>query len=236
MAEALGVRLLDATGRPIPRGGGGLATLARIEIGGRDPRLDGMEVTVACDVTNPLTGPQGAAAVFGPQKGATPEQVELLDRHLGHLAAVIKRDLGIELASLPGAGAAGGLAAGLVAFLGARVASGFATVAAAVDLAGRLRGCDLVLTGEGRVDGQTLGGKVIAGVAAAAQAQGIPVVVLAGGVESDAYALHEQGVVALLSIVPAPLDLAEAEARAPQLVARAAEEVVRLWRAARRGS
>jgi len=233
MAEALGVRLLDHAGQPIGRGGGGLAALHRVDLSGRDPRLDAVEVTVACDVTNPLIGPGGAAAVFGPQKGASPEQVDLLERNLSHLADVLRRDLGVRVADLPGAGAAGGLAAGLIAFLGARVASGFETVAAAVGLAERLDGCDLVLTGEGRVDGQTLSGKVIAGVARAAASQGVPVVVLAGGVLPDAYALHERGVTALFSIVPGPLALEEAEGRAAELIARCAEEVVRLWTRAR---
>jgi glycerate kinase len=232
MAEALGIRLLDRAGGVIPRGGGGLALLDRIDISERDPRLASVEVTVACDVTNPLVGPSGAAAVFGPQKGATPAQVTLLDRNLGHLAGVLERDLGVPVRDLPGAGAAGGLAAGLIAFLGARVASGFATVAQAVDLAARVRGCDLVLTGEGRVDGQTLGGKVIAGVAGVARAQGVPVVVLAGGILPDAYALHDHGVVALLSVVPRPLDLQGAERQAREFIARATEEVLRLWRAA----
>jgi len=229
MAEALGVRLLDHAGQPIGRGGDGLAALHRVDLSGRDPRLDAVEVTVACDVTNPLVGPRGAAAVFGPQKGASPEQVDLLERNLSHLADVLRRDLGVRVADLPGAGAAGGLAAGLIAFLGARVASGFETVAAAVGLAERLEGCDLVLTGEGRVDGQTLGGKVIAGVAHAAASRGVPVVVLAGGVLPDAYALHERGVIALFSIMPGPLALEEAEQRAAELIARCAEEVVRLW-------
>ena len=233
MAEALGVRLLDHAGQPIGRGGGGLAALHRVDLSGRDPRLDAVEVTVACDVTNPLIGPGGAAAVFGPQKGASPEQVDLLERNLSHLADVLRRDLGVRVADLPGAGAAGGLAAGLIAFLGARVASGFETVAAAVGLVERLDGCDLVLTGEGRVDGQTLSGKVIAGVARAAASQGVPVVVLAGGVLPDAYALHERGVTALFSIVPGPLALEEAEGRAAELIARCAEEVVRLWTRAR---
>ncbi len=229
MAEALGVRLLDHAGRPIGRGGDGLAALHRVDLSGRDPRLAAVEVTVACDVTNPLIGPEGAAAVFGPQKGASPEQVDLLERNLSHLADVLRRDLGVRVADLPGAGAAGGLAAGLIAFLGARVASGFETVAAAVGLAERLDGCDLVLTGEGRVDGQTLSGKVIAGVARAAASKGVPVVVLAGGVLPAAYALHERGVTALFSIMPGPLALEEAEQRAAELIARCAEEVVRLW-------
>ncbi len=129
MAEALGIRLLDGAGRQIQRGGAGLADLARIDMEGRDPRLASIEVTVACDVTNPLTGPWGSAAIFGPQKGATPAQIEQLDRNLAHLAAIMKRDLGVDLAERPGAGAAGGLAAGLIAFLGAQVASGFDTVA-----------------------------------------------------------------------------------------------------------
>ncbi|GAC1429496.1 MAG: glycerate kinase [Chloroflexota bacterium] len=233
LAEALGIRLLDRAGQLIGRGGAALSALDRIEIGGRHPLLDGVEVVVACDVTNPLTGPEGAAAVFGPQKGASAAQVALLDTNLAHLAAIIERDLGVAVAGLPGAGAAGGLAAGLIAFLGARVAGGFDTVAAAVDLPERVRGCDLILTGEGRVDGQTLHGKVIAGIARVAHAQGVPVVVLAGGILPDAYALHDRGVAALLSVMPAPLELAEAEARARELIARAAEEVVRLWRVAR---
>jgi len=159
MARALGARLLDADGNELGPGGAELARLDRIEWT-RPPEFERItDIAVATDVTNPLTGPQGAAHVYGPQKGATPEDVELLDRALRHYAAIVRRDLGVDVEHLPGSGAAGGLAAGLVAFLGARIVSGFDVVAEATNLAERFAAADIVVTGEGSFDSQSLQGK-----------------------------------------------------------------------------
>lgn len=186
MAQAVGIRLLDEEGQDLPAGGGALRRLARIDASGLDPAVRGTEVVAACDVDNPLTGPRGASAVYGPQKGATPAQVRLLDESLGHLAAVIHRDLGLDVRDVPGAGAAGGLGAGLVAFLGARLRPGFEVVAAALDLDRRLDGADVVVTGEGSYDAQSERGKAPAGVLRMARDHGCRTVLVAGQVDASA--------------------------------------------------
>ncbi|MGH9282932.1 MAG: glycerate kinase, partial [Acidimicrobiales bacterium] len=183
LAQALGVRLLDEAGADLPPGGAALRRLARIDASGLDRAVRDVEVLVASDVDNPLTGPRGASAVYGPQKGATPDDVAVLDRALAHFAAVIHRDLGIDLRDVPGAGAAGGLGAGLVAFLGAHLRPGVEVVMEAVGLRDRLGGADLAITGEGKLDEQSLHGKVPAGVIQAAREAGVPVVVLCGRAE-----------------------------------------------------
>lgn len=183
VAQALGVRLLDDEGRDLPPGGAALDRLARIDVSGLDPAVARAEVLVACDVDNPLTGLHGASAVYGPQKGASPEDVALLDRCLGHFAAVAHRDLGLDVRDVPGAGAAGGLGAGLVAFLGAKLRPGFELVAEAVGLPDRLERADVVVTGEGRFDAQSLRGKAPAGVLRLAREAGCRAALVAGGVE-----------------------------------------------------
>jgi glycerate kinase len=183
MAQALGVRLLDERGRDVAPGGAALRRLDRIDATGLLPGLRRVEVVVACDVDNPLTGSRGASAVYGPQKGASPEDVRLLDGALGHFAAVVFRDLGIDVREVPGAGAAGGLGAGLVAFLGARLRPGFEVVADALGLEGRLDDADVAVTGEGRYDTQTESGKAPAGVLRLARQAGCRTVLVAGQVE-----------------------------------------------------
>ncbi len=183
MAAALGVRFLDAGGQELPPGGEALLQLARIDASRLHPGLAGVSVVGACDVDNPLTGPAGASAVYGPQKGASPDDVWVLDRALGHLAAVVHRDLGIALKDEPGAGAAGGLGFGLLAFCGARLRRGVDVVMEAVDLPSRVAAADLVLTGEGSLDAQSLRGKVPAGVLSAASAAGVPAAVVCGRAE-----------------------------------------------------
>jgi len=238
MAQALGVRFLDASGRPIERvTGGRLRDVARLDLRDRDPRLSAARVRVACDVDNPLYGPRGAAHVYGPQKGATPEQVEELDQGLRHVAAVIERDLGLAVADRLGAGAAGGLGAGLVAFCGATLEPGVNIVLEAVDLPSLVAGADLVITAEGRVDEQTAYGKTPAGVARVARAAGVPVVALGGSVALDAQALYSVGFAAVFSILPGPITLEEAmqPERAKQFLQAAGEQVVRLVLAGRGG-
>lgn len=231
LAQALGARLLDAAGRDIPRGGGALCELDRIDPA-RLPSWQGehgLTVRVACDVRNPLLGAEGAARTYGPQKGATPAEVERLERGLERFAHVVERDLGVRVADLPGGGAAGGTAAGLVAFLGARLEPGAALVLEAVGLEQRLRGASLVITGEGRLDGQTRFEKGPLAVVRLARRLGVPAVIVAGSVAPEAYALEdEEGVQAILSVSPGPLPLPEALRRAPELLERAGAELGRL--------
>lgn len=183
MAQAVGVRLLDDRGRDVPPGGAALERLSRIDVTGLDPAVAAAEVTVACDVDNPLVGPHGASATYGPQKGASPEDVVLLDRALGHFAAVAYRDLGIDVRDVPGAGAAGGMGGGLVAMLGARLRPGFDLVAEALGLPRRLAVADTTVTGEGRFDRQSERGKAPAGVLRLAREAGCRTVLVAGQVE-----------------------------------------------------
>jgi glycerate kinase len=180
MAQALGVRFLDAEGAEIPPGGEALLRLDRVDASGLAPEVKASRFVVASDVDNPLTGPSGASVVYGPQKGASPEDVLLLDRALSHYAAVLYRDLGIDVRAVRGAGAAGGLGAGLIAFLGARLRPGVEVVMEAVDFGRRLREAGLVITGEGKLDEQSLRGKTVAGVIEAAAGGGVPVAVLCG--------------------------------------------------------
>jgi glycerate 2-kinase len=229
MAEALGVRLLDAHGKPIPRGGGGLAQLAAIDTSSLDPRIRNIDIEAACDVQNPLAGPTGAAAVYGPQKGATPDMVRALDAHLARLAEVVQRDLGVPIAVLPGSGAAGGLGGGIVAFLAGRLRPGFDIVADTVQLDTRIRGCDLVVTGEGRLDGQAVFGKTPIGVARRAQRQGIPVVAIVGSLGPGCEETLRHGISAYFAITPGPMPLADAMRDTALLTERCAEQVVRLF-------
>lgn len=180
MAGALGARLLDAGGDPIPDGGAGLIDLARIDVSAMDPRLRQTPVLGACDVDNPLTGAQGASAVYGPQKGASASDISLLDHALGHLAAVVQRDLGVALKDEPGAGAAGGLGFGLLAFCGGHLRPGVEVVMDAVGLDERIARADLVITGEGSLDDQSLRGKTPAGVLHACGVAGVPAAIVCG--------------------------------------------------------
>lgn len=228
MAQALGVKLLDEAGCEIGRGGGSLKRLARIGMSGIDPHIAGVEVVVACDVTNPLTGPNGASAVYGPQKGATPDMVEELDRALSHYADVIRQQLGVDIANVKGAGAAGGLGAGLMAFLRAALRPGVDIVIEATRLADRIAGADLVITGEGRIDSQTKMGKTPMGVARVAQQYGVPVIGVAGQVAADADVLHDLGFAALIGIVDGPMTLAESVRSAEKLLTRTGARIMRL--------
>ena len=228
MAQALGVKLLDEEGNDIPFGGGGLLKLDRIDISTLDPRIAESEIVVACDVDNPLTGPRGAARVYSPQKGATPDMVEILDKALEHFAEVVKRDLGRDIKDVPGAGAAGGLGAGLMAFLNARLQLGVDIVIEATGLEGKVKGADLVITGEGGIDSQTIYGKTPIGVAKVAKKFGIPVLAVAGGISDDASVVYEHGIDGLMSIIPRPMTLDEAMAQGKKLLSDAAERIARL--------
>jgi len=228
VAQALGVKLLDASDKDIAFGGIGLSNLAKIDISTIDERIAETETVVACDVDNPLTGPRGAAYVYSPQKGATPEQVELLDKYLGHFADIVKRDLGKDVKETPGAGAAGGLGAGLMAFLNAELKSGIDIVIEASNLRERMKGADLVITGEGQLDEQTAYGKTPTGVSKVAQEMGIPVLAIAGGIKPGAETSYEEGIDAMMSIVPGPISLDEAIERSSELVTETAERAARI--------
>ena len=233
MAQALGVRFLAEQGELLGSGGAELARLAEIDVSRRDPRLDEVRIEVACDVTNPLTGPQGASHIYGPQKGATPEMVELLDAALNRYDQILKRDLGKDVGRIPGAGAAGGLGAGLMALLGGKLVSGIELVLDVLDFEGKAEGADLVLTGEGRFDGQSAYGKVPMGVAKRSRALDIPVVVIAGTVLPSAEVLHREGVTAYFSILNRPLSLKEAMEDAAELLEQQTAQVIRLFSAGR---
>jgi glycerate 2-kinase len=229
MAQALGFRFLDKTGHELPRGGSALIDLERIDISGKDQRLKEVEVIVACDVTNPLTGRQGATAIYGPQKGANPEMVVLLDQALTHFAEVIERDLQITVNDLPGAGAAGGLGAGLYVFLNAQLKRGIEIIIEASGLQKKLNGAHLVITGEGRMDGQTVNGKTPIGVAKIAKQLGLPVLAVAGGLGPGIDLVYQNGIDGVTSIMDRPLTLEEAVTNAASLVADATERILRIY-------
>lgn len=233
MAAALGAKLLDASGNEVSATGAGLLDLAHLDLADLDPRLAESTIRVACDVDNPLYGPRGAAHVYGPQKGATPEIVEQLDRGLQQFAAVVLRDLKQDLAQLPGAGAAGGLGAGLVAFCGATLEPGVKIVVDTVGLRDKMAGADLCLTGEGRIDFQTAFGKTPKGVADVAAEMGVPVIAFGGAVALDAENLQSI-FAAVFSICNQPLSLEEAMApeHASALIAFTAQQIVRCYVAA----
>jgi glycerate kinase len=214
MAQALGVRLLDKNGQDLPRGGAALQALATIDTSVLDPRLAESVFEIACDVDNPMTGEHGASAVFGPQKGATPDMVALLDAALVRFGEVLETIGGVGIMNAPGAGAAGGLGAGASVFLGARLRPGVEIVLDALALETALAGADLVITGEGRLDGQTARGKTPVGVAHVARRQGVPVIALVGALGPGYEAVYDHGISAVFSVVNRPCLLEEALADA----------------------
>jgi glycerate kinase len=229
MLQALGARLADAKGKDLPFGGAALSKLEHIDLCDMDPRLKDFEVVLACDVNNPLCGPCGASAVYGPQKGATPELVKQLDAALAHYADVVHRHLAVDLREVPGAGAAGGLGLGLMVFLKAQMIPGIDVVIEATRLVDVLKGADLVFTGEGRIDFQSVCGKVPTGVALSAKKFGIPVIALVGEMGKDYQLVFEQGIDAVLTIAPGPITLEESMKDAEKLVINAAENAMRLF-------
>jgi glycerate kinase len=229
MAAALGARFLDADDHELPPGGAALARLERIDASGLDPRLRECEVIAATDVTNPLCGPEGASLVYGPQKGAGPEATRALDAALHRYGEIVERDVGVPVLNVPGAGAAGGLGAGLIAFLAARIESGVEVVARTVRLRERLRGAGLLLTGEGRLDGQTVYGKTVAGVARIAAEEGVPVIVVAGSLGPGWERVLKLGVEVVESIVPRSGTLEQAMARPAEMLATTVARAVNGW-------
>lgn len=220
-ARALGWRFLDAGGKDIPLGGGGLIHLQRIV----PSSLSLPRITVLCDVTNPLCGPQGAAQIFAPQKGATPAQVAMLAEGLENLARRIKGQLGIDVAHLPGGGAAGGFGAGAQVFMGGRLIPGVSAVMEQVQFERQLGQADWVITGEGCLDRTSLQGKVVSGVLDAARRKGVPVAVLAGQIRLTAEELQQAGIRHAVAAMPQDMPLAEALTRAPELLGKAARSL-----------
>lgn len=227
MAQALGARFLDDTGMELGLGSGQyLSEIAEIDISGMDRGLRDAKIIIASDVKNPLCGPDGAAAVYGPQKGATPEMVKRLEDGLSHYANIISRQLGVEIKNTPGAGAAGGLGAGLMAFLGAEMQSGVDVIMDAINFDYKLSNVDMVLTGEGRLDAQTIFGKVVAGVAGRAKARGVPVVAIAGEVTPEAKLLLSMGIKDMHQIQAPNLSREYSIAHAADLLEDKTEEVM----------
>lgn len=228
MAGALGLHLLDAAGEELGRGGGELARLERIDLSDRDPRLEKVQIDVACNWHNLLCGAKGVARVFGPQKGASPETVEQLAAALDNYAAVIERDLGIDVRQMPGSGASGGLGTGLHVLLGAKLHPRYDIVMQYLEIDSLLGESDLVITAEGSIDFQTPRGMIPAEVARRAKNYQLPVIALAGTIGKDAQVNFEHGIDAFESILDKPCTLGDAIANAPDLVINATERVMRL--------
>lgn len=229
MLQALGYVLLDQDDQPLSFGGGELSRLSRIDTSHIDKRLADCHFVIACDVTNPFVGPNGASHVFGPQKGATPEMVLQLDDHLRHFADLIEKTRGIAIHDLPGTGAAGGVAGALLAFLNGQLRAGIEIVIETTGLAEAMDKATLVITGEGQVDFQTAQGKTPCGVAQVAQRYSIPVIVLAGSIGHGIDALYEKGVSAVVSITNQPMTLDQSMREAASLLEQTAEQVMRIY-------
>ena len=227
MAQALGANLLDDRGNTISFGGAALTSLQTVDISNMDSRIKDSKFLVACDVSNPLTGEEGASAVYGPQKGATPEMVQRLDDALSNFATVVKKDLKKDVSEMSGAGAAGGLGAGMMAFMGAELKAGVDIVLDTVNLRDKLSSVDLVITGEGGMDFQTIYNKAPIGVARIASEHNIPTIAIAGLLGSNFKIVHEHGIRAATSIVNGPITLEEASDRAFELISDSVEESLR---------
>lgn len=228
MARALGVRFLDADGKELANGGGALADLASIDVSGIDKRLHDITLLVACDVDNPLCGPNGASYAYGPQKGATPEMVEALDAALANYAAIAEKTLGKSVKDTPGAGAAGGLGAGLMLFTQTELRPGIDIILEVNEFDQALQGASLMLTGEGQTDFQTARGKAPVGAAKWAKKYDIPVVCISGGLGKGADEVLAHGIDALASIAPRPISLEDCIAQGEQLLEEATERICRL--------
>jgi glycerate kinase len=227
MIQAMGGKLTDANGDDLARGGIALSNLANIEVSGLDPRMSGVNVVVACDVNNPLCGPRGASAIFGPQKGATFEDIQELDAALSNFAEVIAKDLHTDVAEIPGAGASGGLGAGLMGFFDARLRLGADIVLEAVSIDKHLEDADFVIVGEGQFDRSTVFNKSPIAVAQRAKLRGIPVIGIAGSLGAGFREVHEHGIDAVFSLVNRPMSLKAAMEDTKRLVAIATEEACR---------
>lgn len=228
MAQALGGAFVDKNRRQVGFGGGALRDIVKIDLSGLDSRIKDCTFRAACDVSNPLSGEAGASAVFGAQKGATPAMILTLDKNLIYLAELIKRDLGQDVAAIPGAGAAGGLGAGLIAFCGAKLEKGIDIVLKAVKLKEKITGADLIITGEGQMDFQSCNGKTPFGVAMAAREQKIPVIALVGSIGAGAEMMFDYGIDSIFSIINRPMSSEESMTNAAALLTSAANRVMRV--------
>ena len=228
MAQALGVSFKDFRGNELNYGGGALKDIETIDITGRTKLLDGAEIIIMSDVTNPLCGEKGASRVYGPQKGADPEMVDAVDRNLHRYAETIKEFIELDVLDMPGSGAAGGLGAGLVAFCNGRLERGIEMILDILKFEEKVVGADIVITGEGRIDSQSSYGKVPSGVARRAIAKGVPVIAIAGGLGDGYEALYETGVKLILPVVDRPMTLEEAMRDAKRLVADTGERIARM--------
>lgn len=228
MAQALGVKFLDETGSELSFGGGALEKLSKIDLSGLDERIKKVSVEVACDVTNPLIGKNGASYIFGPQKGATPEMVEQLDKNLNHYGEIVKSQLRKDVMNVPGAGGAGGLGAGLLAFLNAELKRGVELIIKYTDLEEKMKGADYVFTGEGGVDYQTVFGKTPFGVATIAKKLNIPTILFAGRIGEGAEKLYKHGVVSIIGILPGIVSLEEALKDGAKNMERISENIARI--------
>lgn len=230
MAQALGAEFFDHSGEPLKGCGAELIRLSHIDMSGLDPRLQQVSVKVASDVNNPLTGPKGASYTYGPQKGATPEMVKMLDRALENYRRVIKKTIGKDIGDIPGSGAAGGLGAGLIAFLNAEICPGIELVLDTLDVDRFLVHCSLLVTGEGKLDAQSASGKAPVGVARRAQKFNVPVIALAGIIEGGLEIFHKQGITACFAIADGPLSIEESISRGPHLIEKKAAELTRIFK------
>ena len=235
MASALGARFLDPVGNPLAPGGAALASLSRVDTRALHPSLAQATIIGATDVTNPLCGDTGASAIFGPQKGATPEMVAELDACLSNLASVIRSDVGSDVLHTPGSGAAGGLGAGLIAFAGAELRSGIDMVCDVLDFDSHAPGADLVITGEGRADRSTAFDKAPVGIARRARQFGVPTILIAGSLGPGYETLYEHGIDAILPTAEEPSNLGSSLQRGAELLERAAERAIRLYALGSRG-
>ena len=231
MAVALGAKFYGADGKSFIPAGGTLKDIARIDLSGFLPALKDCDISAMCDINNPLYGPEGAAYVFGPQKGADEDMIRFLDAGLKNLAGVIKTDLHMDVANLPGAGAAGGFGAGVAAFLGGRLTPGTQTVLDITGFDALLEGADMVLTGEGRIDSQSIRGKVVCGVAERAKTRGVPVFAIVGDILGDMGPVYQSGVTAVLSTNRRALPFEQARLSAGQDLALTVDGLMRVIRA-----
>jgi len=232
LLQALGAKFLDAKGNNISVGGAGLAQLASVDLASMDPRLANVRFEVACDVDNPLTGERGASAIFGPQKGADKQMVTQLDKNLAHLAAILERDTGIDISTAPGSGAAGGIGAAMLLMAQVELKSGIDIVLDAVQFESHIQEADLVITGEGQIDGQTASGKTPVGVARRAKLLNVPVIAVAGSLAAEADKVRSAGIDAIFSVVPGVTDLPSALRDASDNLTKTAANIARIWQLA----
>ena len=228
MAQALGAKLTDENKKPIDLGGLALNEITKIDISGIDPRINESEILVACDVNNPLCGPYGASFIYGPQKGASPEMVKTLDDALYHFGSQLIRDTGINSMEIEGSGAAGGIGGGMVGFLNAKLKPGIEIVLDSLDFDKSLKNVDLVITGEGQIDFQTVFSKAPIGVAKHAKKYNIPVIAICGSLGENYQDVHSHGIDAVIPIIPKPMDLKNASDNAYELIKNTSEQIFRI--------